>query len=277
MKKLFYSLFIALVALAGCGEIEPEIIDVTKPDQDTTSTDKPVTPPEIVDSTIVVGICPCGVGSSTKKVFEKCLGDVNAKVVFFSRYAFDKTLAESYVDSVDAIIVPGSFGSDDDNRSDSDDNIIRAALDTKKPLLGICFGHQRINRVLGGNILKVADKYPDSDIQHRQNVNGQNVGLYTDAHSIAIEKNSKLYHCLGDVTSIMVNTSHTYCAYKISPSLKVVATAPDGVVEGLEGDRIMCVQFHPEHLYGTMNKPEFLGIFENLVNEAKKAKFPDAK
>lgn len=277
MKKLFYSLFLAVIALASCQTLDPENRNQGNTDNPDPIKDTVVVPSKPVDSTIVVGVCPCGIGSSSKKVYEKCLGDVNAKVVFFSQYAFDTALADDYVYQVDAIIVPGSFTNDDDNRAQSDDNIIRAALEEKKPLLGICFGHQRINKVLGGNILKVKDKYPESTIEHKIKDASGNVGLYTDAHSISIEKNSNLYHCLGDETSIMVNTSHDYCAYKISSKLRVVATAPDGVVEGLEGDGIMCVQFHPEHLYGTMNKPVFLGIFEKLVNDAKAAKFPENK
>ena len=39
----------------------------------------------------------------------------------------------------------------------------------------------------------------------------------------------------------------------------------------------MGVQFHPEHLYGTMQLPAFLGIFEWLIVEAKAAKEENAK
>lgn len=56
----------------------------------------------------------------------------------------------------------------------------------------------------------------------------------------------------------------------VAPSLKVTATAPDGVVEGLESrgdDQILAVQWHPENMFET-DEASF-AIFEDLVNRSK--------
>ena len=48
--------------------------------------------------------------------------------------------------------------------------------------------------------------------------------------------------------------------------MTIVATAPDGVPEAMEGDGILCVQFHPEAMI--WKHPEMLGIYKWIVEKA---------
>ena len=252
-----------LLFVAGCE-------GVPEPDPGT----DPNTPPTVVKD-VTVGITRSGMGETTHGYYIRCLAAAGAKCQVFPQYATTDALAKAYVDEVDAIIIPGSFSGDTTSRGTYDYKVIRAAIAAGKPLLGICMGHQSINKVLGGTTLSVTETYPNSSVAHKvvDPDTKENLGLNIDAyfHTIHIDKDSRLAALLKD-TVVMVNTSHNYSSVKISPSLKVTARADDGVVEALEGDKILCVQFHPEVLYGKLKLKKFLPIFQNLTDEARAVK-----
>jgi putative glutamine amidotransferase len=52
-------------------------------------------------------------------------------------------------------------------------------------------------------------------------------------------------------TRVEVNSSHHQAVKQVAPGFRVVARAPDGVIEGLESENhrfVLGVQFHPEWL-----------------------------
>ena len=264
MKTLrkYLLLLAALLCFAACGDPIPE----PEPGPD------PVTPPIVRD--VTVGITRSGMGETTRGYYVKCLAASGATCKVFPEYTKSDDMAKAYVDMVDAIIIPGKFSGDTTNRGTYDYKVIRAAVAAGKPLLGICQGHQSINKVLGGTTLAISSTYPKSQVVHKKvGEDKENLGLNVEAwfHSIHIDKDSRLAALLKD-TVVMVNTSHEYSSVSIASSLKVTARADDGVVEALEGDKILCVQFHPEVLYGKLNLKQFLPIFQNLTDEARAAK-----
>lgn len=218
---------------------------------------------------IVVGISRNGVPQFKRDNFAKCIRDAGAEVYFFPTYPENDSIANAYLDKVDCLIIPGSGATDTTGRKYYDARIIKAAMARKMPLFGICEGHQRINQVLGGTVDLVADYYPESTIRHKIVVNGENIGAQSEAHVAIVDRNSTLYSIFGE-DSLMVNTSHKYCARNIPSSLKVTATAPDGVVEALEAPGILCLQFHPEYMYGNMGLEKFLKYFEYVVAQGRK-------
>lgn len=200
--------------------------------------------------------------------YKNCINDAGGRLIYLDHYAKSKTDARNLLKDIDAVIDPGSSTGDTTSRGTYDNYVVRAARETGKPILGICYGHQRVNTVLGGKNTTVTTQYGTS-ITHKLSLNGVNVGLHNPEyfHKIIIDSTSILYKLLG-VDEIMVNTSHKYSTYVISDSLKVIARAPDGVVEALEGERFLGVQFHPEYLYGCHHDERFLPIFEYLVQMA---------
>ena len=226
------------------------------------------------DKIVYVGICPSGIGSTALGYYRSTLKSMGATLIVNDSYCFTETDAAKYVAKVDAVIAPGSTSGDDDNRSTSDNNIIKAAIDAGKPVLGICYGHQRLNVVLGGTNTTVAKLAPESTVEHRKMNGSTNVGIRSEIHSITIDTSSRLYNLLGEAT-VMVNSSHTYAISKLSAKLKVVATSEDGIIEAVEGDNVMGVQFHPEYLYGEMKIARFKAIFQDLVDKAYKIKYPE--
>ena len=204
--------------------------------------------------------------------YKNCINDAGGRLVYLDHYAKSKTDARSLLKDIDAVIDPGSSSGDTTSRGTYDNYVVRVARETGKPILGICYGHQRVNTVLGGKNATVTTEYGTS-ITHKLSLNGVNVGLHNPEyfHKIIIDRTSTLYRLLG-VDEIMVNTSHKYSTHVISDSLKVIARAPDGVVESLEGERFLGVQFHPEYLYGCHHDERFLPIFEYLVQMAEENK-----
>lgn len=222
---------------------------------------------------IKVGICKNGSKKKTIRYFKKCVRHAGAKPLFFPAYATTDEMAEAYVASVDAVIIPGKAGGDTTGRGKYDYKVIRAALAQGKPILGICLGHQEINSVYGGKISRVSKIHPDSEIKHMDKVDNYNAGLNSEAHPMIIDTSSRLYRIFGR-EEVMVNTSHNFSISTLGEGLTVTATAPDGVIEAIEDNsrNVMGVQFHPEFLYGKLRIKSSLEIFRNLVNEARQVR-----
>ena len=62
----------------------------------------------------------------------------------------------------------------------------------------------------------------------------------------------------------LLNSYHHQAVDEVAPTLRVTATAPDGVVEGVEGDGVLGVQWHPEMLFG--RHPHALATFTAFMS-----------
>lgn len=141
--------------------------------------------------------------------------------------------------------------------------LIRRAWQDKKPMLGICRGIQMMNVAAGGSL------YQDIPAQlpgalHHSHVPGDPYSRR--AHSIEIEPASELARILGP--SAQVNSLHHQSLKDIAPGLRVIARAPDGVVEAVQADDrfALGLQFHPEWL---VDDEQMLRIFQRFVDAAK--------
>ena len=218
---------------------------------------------------VFVGITRNGMPDKSRKNFAKCIHDAGAAVYFFPTYPENDSIIGTYLDRVHSIIVPGSTSGDTAGRMNYDMRIIQTAFDRQMPVLGICFGHQAINKTFGGPISRISGCYPDSQIQHAVYDGDKNIGLLSEAHPISIDTTSTLYKLYG-TDSLNVNTSHRYCTPEPPANLKVVAMAPDGVVEALEATGLMGLQYHPEYLYGRMKLKKHLNVFRHIASEGAK-------
>jgi putative glutamine amidotransferase len=86
-----------------------------------------------------------------------------------------------------------------------------------------------------------------------------------------VTKGSRLWTIMGetlDGDSLHVNSRHHQAVARVAEGFEVNATAPDGVVEGIEHPgRRFCVgvQWHPENFWRT---GEFRALFERFVEAA---------
>ncbi|MGM9774778.1 MAG: gamma-glutamyl-gamma-aminobutyrate hydrolase family protein [Candidatus Egerieousia sp.] len=193
----------------------------------------------------------------------------------------DMSQIEDILNSIDGLVMSGGEDFDPQlygeqplrqlgevvpDRDKFDISLIKRAVERGIPLLGICRGEQGLNIALGGTLYQDIPSQVPTNLKHSQKA-PRNYG----SHAIKIDKNSLVYNLL-QVDSISVNSYHHQAVKDVAPGLKVVAVAPDGVVEAIEkpGDKkIVGVQFHPEGFVysGDMR---FLPFFKNLVNEAAK-------
>jgi len=119
----------------------------------------------------------------------------------------------------------------------------------KKPLLGICRGHQLINVALGGTLLIDIPSELPSAVNHRQfDKKAEPV------HDVALTPGTLLAAIAG-APSLGVNSTHHQGIGKLAKALIASAKTSDGLVEGIElkdpGQLpfLLGVQFHPERLF----------------------------
>ena len=135
--------------------------------------------------------------------------------------------------------------------------ITRLAYNRQLPMLGICRGVQTLAVALGG---KVAQDIAAPTIKHSQDADRSE-----PTHSVVIEKDSTLYNIYGG--GALVNSFHHQAVSELGDKLRVVAKAPDGVVEAVESSEyksILGVQWHPECM-----GDDGLPLFQWLVGEAR--------
>ena len=130
-----------------------------------------------------------------------------------------------------------------ENRTAFELGITRKALERDIPVLGICGGEQLLNVVLGGTLIQHIPDEVNNALAHEQPNPRDEPG-----HPVVIEKNTLLHDVVG-VTEMSVNSAHHQAVATVSGSVTVNATAPDGVIEGIEAPRqrfCLGVQWHPE-------------------------------
>lgn len=152
------------------------------------------------------------------------------------------------VDICNGIILEGGLTS-----SAYEVEVARYALQTGKPILGICAGFNNLIRAMGGNV-KV-----DPTETH-------NIYSNKTAHSIQIEKGSRLHEIL-KTEHVMVNSIHVMVAHNADiKGLKPSAHSPDGLVEAveLEGTSFaMGIKWHPEIMLD--ENPKMNNIFTEFI------------
>ena len=134
------------------------------------------------------------------------------------------------------------------------------------PILGICRGVQTIAISFGGSVHQ--DIYAALGTQ-LLNHNQEPVGRHVATHDVAIATGSRLSRIFGK-KQLSVNTFHHQAVNRVPVGFEVVATSPDGVIEGIEavdGRCIIGVQWHPESFI--MNGDDvMMPLFRWFVGEA---------
>ncbi len=141
--------------------------------------------------------------------------------------------------------------------------LIRAALDRGMPLFCICRGFQELNVVFGGT-LDTEVQTKSGTLDHRAADSDDIDVRYAPAHPIAIEPASML-HSILKKSGTIVNTVHRQAIARLGSGLKVMARAPDGVIEAVttaeDSDSfVLAVQWHPE--YRARDNPDSVRLFQ---------------
>lgn len=133
--------------------------------------------------------------------------------------------------------------------------LVNRFIEARKPVLGICRGHQLLNVALGGSLwqdvlTQVPGSHPhqDMDVYHEH------------YHQVSLEPGSRLAALYGGARTARVNTLHHQAVKALGRGLVVEArSSDDGLVEAIRytgGQYLVGVQWHPEFLDHT--DPEVL-------------------
>lgn len=140
--------------------------------------------------------------------------------------------------------------------------LIRSAVATGKPVLGICRGLQEINVALGGTLYpKVHDVAGRFD--HRPAKDLSLIEQYALAHNIDILPDTLLSGILG-TSRTRVNSLHGQGIDQLAPALVANAIADDGQIEAVSlkepSGFLLALQWHPESHYA--DNPDSAAIFK---------------
>ena len=160
----------------------------------------------------------------------------------------------------------------DRERERTDFALLDHAFTEHKPVLAICYGVQSLNVFLGGSLVQhVSSKDPSSelktDIPHP-------ASEQTDKefrHLIQIDPGTRLAQ-IAQSLEARVNSSHHQAIKEPGRGLRVMARAPDGVVEAVEwtgdADWVTGVQWHPERMQD--GEPLAGAMFRELMAAARR-------
>ncbi|MCU0293498.1 MAG: gamma-glutamyl-gamma-aminobutyrate hydrolase family protein [Thermoanaerobaculaceae bacterium] len=145
---------------------------------------------------------------------------------------------------------PGLESETDPGRDALDLGLLERAAGARWPVLAVCYGCQILAVAAGGSVIQDLPRVGLGG--HRPDVARE-----VPAHPVRVSDDARF---LPAGANLMVNSRH-HQAVALPGSLIVVARAPDGVIEAVEGpdpDRLVVgVQWHPEDL----RAPEHLDIF----------------
>jgi putative glutamine amidotransferase len=139
------------------------------------------------------------------------------------------------------------------------------------PVLAICRGIQVMNVAFGGSLVQDIPSEVPGALDHSLKVPPHRA--FDHAHDVWVEDDSRLATLLRErlngSDSCSVNSRHHQAVKQVAEGFRVVATAPDGVVEAIEDPSArFCigVQWHPENFWRT---GEFRALFEGLVEATR--------
>jgi putative glutamine amidotransferase len=189
-------------------------------------------------------------------------------------YRLDLSLAAQIADSLDGIVFsggddvdPATFGEARHPKANAVDPLrekferaLFAEVEKRRlPTLAICMGSQLINVARGGSLTQFI---PDdkTKLEHRK------LGDVHPQHDVTLAADSEYARRVGR-ERIVANSSHKQAANKLGRGLRVIATAPDGTIEGFEDTDLplIAVQWHPERM---TDKPEHHALFAMLVERS---------
>ncbi|MBP6038461.1 MAG: type 1 glutamine amidotransferase [Candidatus Saccharimonas sp.] len=119
------------------------------------------------------------------------------------------------------------------DRFEWEKEIIQACDEAALPILGICYGMQRLNVHYGGTLLQDIKREYGDQVQHSG-----------AEHEVRFTEN---FLGISDGTARHVASRHHQAVGRLADGFEVVATAPDGIVEAFRGrNHRYGMQWHPE-------------------------------
>ena len=176
----------------------------------------------------------------------------------------DETTLRAIFDRLDGLFLAGGVdveptsygeprghwcGPSDPARDSVERTLLHWAVTERKPVLGVCRGVQMINVAFGGTLIQDISHERPNAVKHDYFPQQGFTDRAMLVHAVSMAPGSKLHGLLGD--SVTVNSLHHQGICRLGKGLAATASAPDGVIEGVEGENgqfLVGVQWHPEEL-----------------------------
>ena len=173
---------------------------------------------------------------------------------------------------IDGLLIPGSRDMDpkfygepphpainpmNAERTETEFEVLRLALERCIPVLGICGGMQFINVFFGGSICQdIKALMPDAFV-HEGGV----------VHEVKVDSDT-LFYDLIKKDAFEVKSYHHQAIGRLGENLRATAFSTDGIIEGIESpdSRVVGVQWHPELEDSEISK----ALFAWFLSEASK-------
>ena len=199
---------------------------------------------------------------------------------FLLPYRVDHALVGDYLDRLDGVLLTGGPDLDpklygggayvegtspiDPDRQSFELALIAEVERRRLPVLGVCLGSQVMNVHRGGSLHQFLPSVTrEVPIEHRT------LGDIPPRHDVTVDTDSQLGRAIGR-RDVSANTYHKQAVDRLGRGLRVIATAPDGVIEAFEDPSLplfAAVQWHPERL---TDEAEHLAPFRLLVDQSRK-------
>ena len=142
-----------------------------------------------------------------------------------------------------------------------EEKLLALALETDKPVLGICRGIQFLNAAMGGSLYQDLPTQKPSDLEHHQTP-----PYDIPVHRVTLVPSSPLQNLL-QVSELSVNSYHHQAIHRLSQRLIPMAYSTDGLIEAVympDHRFVWGVQWHPEFSHKTdENSRKILKAFVN--------------
>ncbi len=202
-------------------------------------------------------------------------------------YPYFKSSADDIIETADALIIqggmtgfPNEWHTRDETaaeryseRFDHLKYLLPRFIETKKPVLGLCFGMQFMGCLYDCKLsASLRADFPNAIHHVGEIVNGRSISA---DHDIRITEDTVLREIIGRDT-IHVNSIHNTCLSKdhISGTFTVAAQAEDGIVEAIEMKDhpfAIGIQWHQEKLFKDLSHPAH-ALLEGFIQKAAEQK-----
>jgi putative glutamine amidotransferase len=160
------------------------------------------------------------------------------------------------------------LGTIDPRRDENELALITEARARDLPILGICRGIQVLNVAFGGTLIQDLPSQRPGPVDH-----DPPTGRDVRSHRVSVTEHSALANILGEL-EFHANSFHHQAIDRLGDGLTATATAPDGVIEGVEStdpdEWIVAVQWHPEELAHQPHAAD-LKLFAALISAARRS------
>ncbi len=132
-----------------------------------------------------------------------------------------------------------------------DFDLIKQFYKQKKTIIGICRGIQVINVYFGGTLYQDIFTQYQSPLTHTQNT-----------HTVFLSHSLAHYF----PTPLLINSFHHQAIHILAPQFQINAISEDGIIEGIEYQNILGVQWHPEKM-DILHQRQFIQLVIDFIQK----------